>query len=179
MRTIILDRDGVINEDSADYIKSAEEWIPIAGSLQAIAKLCHNGYRVIIASNQSGLAIHKFEISALNEIHQKMQNHLAQYGGHIDAIFFCPHEPKQDCECRKPKPGLLLDIAKRLHITLADVPVVGDKPADIQAALTAGARPILVRTGQGQMAINSGQVPEGVPVYDNLAAVADALIQNK
>ena len=179
MRTIILDRDGVINEDSIDYIKSVDEWIPIAGSLQAIAKLCHNGYRVIIATNQSGLATHKFNISALNEIHQKMQNHLAQYGGHIDAIFFCPHENRQNCECRKPKPGLLLDIAARLHISLADVPVVGDKPADIQAALAAGARAILVRTGQGQVAIDSGQVPDGVPVYDNLAAVADALIQGR
>ena len=179
MRTIILDRDGVINEDSPDYIKTADEWRAIPGSLQAIARLCHNGYRVIIASNQSGLATHRFDIGALNEIHQKMQNHLAQYGGHIDAIFFCPHEAKQNCECRKPKPGLLLDIAARLHIALTDVPVVGDKPADIQAALTAGARPILVRTGKGQATIDSGQVPEGVPVYDNLAAVTDALIQGR
>ena len=179
MRTIILDRDGVINEDSPDYIKTPEEWIAIPGSLQAIAKLCHNGFRVIIASNQSGLATHKFDISALHDIHQKMQNHLAQYGGHIDAIFFCPHESEQDCECRKPKPGLLLDIAKRLRIALADIPVVGDKPADIQAALAVRAKPILVRTGQGQATIDSGQVPEGVPVFDNLAAVADALIQGK
>lgn len=177
MRTIILDRDGVINEDSPDYIKTADEWTAIPGSLQAIARFCHNGYRVIIASNQSGLATDKFDISALNEIHQKMLTHLAQYGGHIDAIFFCPHEPGQNCECRKPRPGLLLDIARRLHITLAGVPVVGDKAVDIQAALAAGARPILVRTGQGQAAIASGQVPDGVPVYDNLAAVADALIQ--
>ena len=179
MRTIILDRDGVINEDSPDYIKTVDEWNPIPNSLQAIAKLCHNGYRVIIASNQSGLARGKVNISALNEIHQKMLTHLAQYGGHIDAIFFCPHEPKQECECRKPKPGLLLNIAERLRIALADVPVVGDKPADIQAALAAGARPVLVRTGQGQATINSGQVPDGVPVYDNLAAVADALIQSR
>ena len=179
MRTIILDRDGVINVDSPDYIKTADEWTAIPGSLQAIARLCHSGYRVVIASNQSGLANHKFNISDLNEIHQKMQTHLAQYGGHIDAIFFCPHEPKQNCECRKPKPGLLLDIARRLRITLTDVPIVGDKLTDIQAALAAGARPILVRTGQGQAAIDSNQVPEDVPVYDNLAAVADGLIQDR
>ena len=179
MRTIILDRDGVINEDSPDYIKTVDEWDPIPGSLQGIAKLCHNGYRVIVASNQSGLARGKFDISALNEIHQKMLTHLAQYGGHIDAIFFCPHEPKQECECRKPKPGLLLNIAERLRIALADVPVVGDKPEDIPAAFAAGARPVLVRTGHGQATINSGQVPAGVPVYDNLAAVADALIQGR
>jgi D-glycero-D-manno-heptose 1,7-bisphosphate phosphatase len=179
MRTIILDRDGVINVDSPDYIKTADEWTAIPGSLQAIARFCHNGYRVIIASNQSGLATHKYNISALNDIHQKMQTHLAQYGGHIDAIFFCPHAPKQNCECRKPKPGLLLDIARRLRISLADVPVVGDKATDIQAALAAGARPILVRTGQGQATIDSKQVPDDVPVYDNLTAVADALIQGR
>lgn len=179
MRTIILDRDGVINEDSPDYIKNAGEWQALPGSLQAIARLCHNGYRVIVASNQSGLGRQKFDIDALNDIHQKMLIHLAQYGGHIDAIFFCPHEPKDDCNCRKPRPGLLLDIAARLRLTLAEVPVVGDKPADIQAALAAGAKPILVRTGQGQAAIDSGQIPADVPVYDNLAAVTEALIQNK
>ena len=179
MRTIILDRDGVINEDSPDYIKTPDEWKPLPGSLQAIAKLCHNGYRVIIASNQSGLGRHKFDITALNEIHEKMLTHLAQYGGHIDAIFFCPHDPKEGCSCRKPKPGLLLEIAARLHISLADVPVVGDKASDIQAAQAAGARPFLVRTGAGQATIDSGQVPQGVPIYDNLAAVADTLLLNK
>ena len=179
MRTIILDRDGVINEDSPDYIKTADEWTAIPGSLQAIARLCHNGYRVVIASNQSGLATHKFTISALNEIHQKMQTHLAQYGGHIDAIFICPHDARQDCDCRKPKPGLLLDIARRLRLNLADVPAVGDKLTDIQAARAAGARPILVRTGQGQASIDSKQVPADVPVYENLAAVADDLIKDK
>jgi D-glycero-D-manno-heptose 1,7-bisphosphate phosphatase len=179
MRTIILDRDGVINVDSPDYIKSADEWTAIPGSLQAIARLCHNGYRVVIASNQSGLATHKFSISTLNEIHQKMQTHLAQYGGYIDAIFICPHEDKQNCECRKPKPGLLMEIARRLHISLADVPVVGDKPTDIEAAVAAGARPILVRTGQGQATIDNKQVPADVPVYDNLAAVVDDLVQDR
>lgn len=179
MHTIILDRDGVINEDSPDYIKTADEWQPLPGSLQAIARLCHHGYRVIVVSNQSGIGRHRFSISALNEIHQKMLTHLAQYGGHIDAIFFCPHDPKDDCTCRKPKPGLLQDIGTRLKIPLAGVPVVGDKITDIQAAQAAGAQPILVRTGQGQVTVNSGQVPAGVPVYDNLAAVSEALIGNK
>jgi len=176
MRLIILDRDGVINHDSDDYIKSAREWVAIPGSLDAIARLCQNGYRVVIASNQSGLARKKLDIIALNGIHRKMLDHLSQYGGSIDAIFICPHGPRQGCGCRKPKPGLLHAVAKRLHTTLDGVPVVGDKLSDIQAARAAGAKPILVLTGYGQTLVDSRKVPEGVPVYANLAAVADALI---
>ncbi len=178
MKLIILDRDGVINKDSDDYIKSASEWEAIPGSLEAIARLTHNGYRVIVASNQSGLARKKFDILALNEIHRKMFSHLAQFGGTIDAIFFCPHGPRQNCDCRKPKPGLLNTIAKRLRISLKNVPVVGDKQADIEAANAAGAKPVLVRTGYGQKLIDNNQVPDNVPMFDDLAAVVDSLLRD-
>ncbi|MBI4006182.1 MAG: D-glycero-beta-D-manno-heptose 1,7-bisphosphate 7-phosphatase [Gammaproteobacteria bacterium] len=179
MKIILLDRDGVINHDSDDYIKTAREWEAIPGSLEAIARLCQNGYRVIIVSNQPGLARKKFDIIALNEIHRKMIDHLAQYGGAVDAIFFCPHGSKQDCECRKPKPGLLNTISKRLRISLVDVPFVGDKLSDIDAARAVGASPILVRTGKGQALVDANQVPNSVFVYDDLAAVADDLIPAK
>lgn len=176
MKLIILDRDGVINYDSDDYIKSANEWNAIPGSLEAIARLSHNGYRIIIASNQSGLARKKFDIVALNEIHQKMYNHLAQFGGTIDAVFFCPHGPKQGCECRKPKPGLLNTIAQRLRISLAGVPVVGDKLSDLEAAQAVGAQAILVRTGHGQSLLDADQVPENITVYNDLSDTVDNLI---
>jgi D-glycero-D-manno-heptose 1,7-bisphosphate phosphatase len=176
MKLIILDRDGVINYDSDEYIKTANEWNAIPGSLEAIARLSHNNYRVIIVSNQSGLARKKFDIMDLNEIHRKMCDQLAQVGGTIDAVFFCPHGPRQGCECRKPKPGLFNAISKRLHISLTGIPVVGDKLSDIEAARTVDAQPILVRTGYGQSLIDSHLVPENVPVYDNLAAVVDNLV---
>ncbi len=179
MKLIILDRDGVINYDSDEYIKSAEEWQAIPGSLEAIARLTQNDYRVIVASNQSGLARGKFDIEALNKIHQKMHTHLSQYGGVIEAIFSCPHGPDDGCECRKPKPGLFKDIAKRLHISLTSVTSVGDKVSDIEAAKTAGASPVLVRTGNGQSVVDSGDVPEDVPIYDDLAAVVDTLLAIK
>lgn len=176
MKLIILDRDGVINEDSRYYIKSAKEWRAIPGSLQAIARLCQNGYKVVVATNQSGLASGKLSIIDLNEIHRKLLDHLAQYGGTIEAFFFCPHDPKMICDCRKPKPGLLNKISESLRVSLNDVPVVGDKLSDINAALAVGAKPILVRTGQGQSTLDNERLPDGVSVYDNLAAVVDDLI---
>jgi len=176
MKLIILDRDGVINHDSDDYIKSAEEWLPIPGSLEAIARLNHSGYRVVVVSNQSGLARGKLTIDDLNSIHRKMLTHLGQYGGMIDAIFFCPHGPDDGCECRKPKPGLFFDVARRLRVLLDDVITVGDKLSDMQAAKTAGSRPLLVRTGYGQALVDSGKVPDYVQVYADLAAVVDDLL---
>lgn len=178
MKLIILDRDGVINHDSDEYIKSAEEWTAIPGSLEAIGKLNQQGFRIVVASNQAGLARGKFNIEDLNAIHKKMHVHLAQFGGIIEAIFFCPHGPDDGCECRKPKPGLLLDIAKRLRISLDGVIVVGDKLSDIQAASAAGASPTLVRTGYGQTLVDNNEVPEGVPVYENLSAFAKSLLSN-
>lgn len=177
MKLVILDRDGVINHDSDDYIKSPEEWQPIEGSLEAIARLYHDGYRIVVVSNQAGLARGKFNIEALNAMHGKMHSLLAGYGGEIEAVFFCPHGPEDECECRKPKPGLYLEIANRLRLELTGVFAVGDKLSDIQAAAAAGAKPVLVRTGYGKSVEDSGLVPHGVPVFDDLAAFTDRLLQ--
>jgi len=173
MALIILDRDGVINEDSDDYIKSPDEWQALPGSLEAITKLSQNGYQVVIATNQSGIGRKLFTIEALNAIHMKMNSHLAQFGGVVDAIFFCPHTPKDDCNCRKPKPGLYNDISERLRIPLNKVYCVGDKMTDIKAIQSAGGKPVLVRTGKGQTEIDNGLVPAGIPIYDNLASFVD------
>ena len=176
MPLIILDRDGVINYDSADYIKSADEWIPIPGSMEAISRLSQNGYRIIIVSNQSGISRKKFTIDDLNGIHQKMIMHLGQFGGSIEAIVFCPHGPRQGCDCRKPKPGMLFDIANRLRISLKDIYFVGDSQRDLDAAQAAGAKPVLVRTGNGALLDDSGSVPVDVPVYTDLAEFVDTLL---
>jgi len=176
MPLIILDRDGVINYDSADYIKSADEWIPIPGSIEAISRLSQNGYRIIIVSNQSGISRKKFTIDDLNGIHQKMIMHLGQYGGSIEAIVFCPHGPRQGCDCRKPKPGMLFDVANRLRISLKDIYFVGDSQRDLDAAQAAGAKPVLVRTGNGALLDDSGSVPVDVPVYTDLAEFVDTLL---
>lgn len=176
MRLVILDRDGVINEDSDDYIKSPEEWRAIPGSLEAIARLNRAGCRVVIASNQSGLARGLFDMGALLRIHEKLQRSLALVGGSVEAIFFCPHGPDDHCLCRKPKPGLLLDIAARLQTDLTGVPVIGDALRDVQAARAVGARPLLVRTGKGAETEMRGEGLAGVAVYDDLAAAVDALL---
>jgi len=173
MTLVILDRDGVINQDSERHIRSPHEWIPIAGSLEAIAKLNHAGFRVVIATNQSGLARRYFDIETLCRIHEKMQRILRDLGGSIEAIFFCPHAPNARCQCRKPKPGLLIDIATHLQMSLQGVAFIGDSKRDIEAGAAAGARPILVRTGNG--AHTERQV-EPVEVFDDLADAADHLI---
>lgn len=177
MKLIILDRDGVINQDSDQYIKSPDEWIPLPGSLEAIARLNQGGYRVMVATNQSGIARGLFDIDTLNAIHQKMQNLLAKVGGHIDGVFFCPHGPDARCSCRKPKSGLFLQIQKRLRVDLNGVPAVGDSLRDIIAAQRAGAAPILVQTGNGQRTQAMKELPDNIPVYHDLAATVDALIK--
>ena len=177
MKLIILDRDGVINQDSDQFIKSAEEWKPIAGSLDAIARLNQAGYRVVVATNQSGIGRGLFEMATLNAIHDKMHRALAAIGGRIDAVFYCPHTAEMTCACRKPKPGMLLDIGQRFNVPLAGVPAVGDSPRDLAAAAAAGASPVLVRTGKGEKTIAAGDLPEGTQVFDNLAAVAAHLVQ--
>ncbi|HEC14984.1 MAG TPA: D-glycero-beta-D-manno-heptose 1,7-bisphosphate 7-phosphatase [Sedimenticola sp.] len=176
MKLAILDRDGVINEDSDDFIKSPDEWIPIPGSLEAIARLNHAGYRVVVASNQSGLARGLFDIDGLNAIHQKMFDELAKLGGHIDSVFFCPHGPEDHCDCRKPRPGLLKAIADRLELDLAGIPAIGDSLRDLQAAAGAGAEPMLVLTGKGSKTLSKLEDFGDVPVYPNLAAAVDALL---
>lgn len=176
MRLVILDRDGVINQDSDEYIKSPDEWKAIPGSLEAIARLNHADYRVVVATNQSGLARGLYNMDTLARIHQKMNYSLSEVGGFIEAIFFCPHGPDEDCRCRKPAPGLFEDIATRLKIDLQGVPAIGDSLRDIEAAQAAGASPILLRTGKGEQLIRSGKVPKNVPIYPDLSAAVDALL---
>ena len=176
MKLVILDRDGVINVDSRDYIKSEQEWQALPGSLDAIGRLHRSGYRIVVVTNQAGIARGKLNAETLAAIHQKMLAHLSQYGGVIEAIFFCPHAPEDNCNCRKPKPGLLKELARRLRIRLDGIPCVGDKLSDIEAARAAGAAPILVRTGYGQAHVDAGEVPADVPVYADLRAFADDLL---
>lgn len=178
MPLIILDRDGVINYDSAYFIKSEAEWIPIPGSLEAIARLSQHGYRIIVVTNQSGISRKKLTINDLNAIHQKMMTHIAQYGGSIEAIVFCPHGSRQGCKCRKPEPGMLFEIANRLNISLKDVYCIGDSQRDIDAALAAGAKPVLVRSGNGSILDDSGTFPIDIPVYTDLADFVDNLLSN-
>lgn len=177
MKLVILDRDGVINHDSDQFIKSPDEWKPIPGSLEAIARLNQAGFKVVVASNQSGLGRGLFCMDTLNRIHAKMHKMVAMAGGRIDAVFLCPHAADAECQCRKPQAGLFREIAERYHTDLTGVPAVGDALRDIQAALEVGARPILVRTGKGRRTLASAALPEGVQVYDNLDAVARMLVE--
>ena len=169
MKLIILDRDGVINEDSDQFIKNTTEWKAIPGSLEAIAKLNHAGYRVVVASNQSGIGRGLLDMGALNAINDKMYRVLSQVGGRIDALFYCPHAAEANCDCRKPKPGMFIDIAQRFNVDLAGVPSVGDSLRDLQAAVTAGAQPMLVLTGKGAKTEAAGGLPDGTPVFADLA----------
>lgn len=175
MKLIILDRDGVINYDSDQFIKSPQEWRPIEGSMEAIALLNQWGWRVVVATNQSGVGRGLFDMDTLAAIHDKMHRTVTQAGGRIDAIFFCPHAADSKCTCRKPKPGMLLEIAERFNVDLEDIPVVGDSLRDLQAAVTAGAQPVLVRTGKGVKTEADPDLPPGTPIHDNLAAFARAL----
>ena len=170
MKFVILDRDGVINQDSDDFIKSPEEFIPIEGSLSAIAKLKQAGYGVAVATNQSGIARGLYDVDVLNRMHDKLHRLLQKEGVHLDAIIFCPHGPDDICHCRKPKPGMYQDIAKRFNIDLTEVVVIGDSYRDLQAAIEVGAKPVLVKTGKGERTLkNNVQDIEGIPVYDSLA----------
>ena len=172
MKLIILDRDGVINHDSDQYIKSPEEWKPIAGSLEAIAKLNQWGYRVVVATNQSGVGRGLFDMDTLNAIHEKMQKALAQVGGRIDAVFFCTHTNADQCHCRKPKPGMLAEISARYNTPLAGVPAVGDSLRDLVAATAVGAQPVLVMTGKGRQTADDPELPPDTLIFPDLAAFA-------
>ena len=179
MKLIVIDRDGVINHDSDAYIKSKEEWLPIDGSLEAIARLNHGGYTVVVASNQSGLARGYFDIEALSAIHKKMDDMLTKLGGQIDAIFYCPHGPDDGCDCRKPKPGMLLEIGQRFNVPLKEVVFIGDSISDIKAASNANSKAMLVRTGKGVKAekILQAECKASIPVYDDLAAAVTAILR--
>jgi D-glycero-D-manno-heptose 1,7-bisphosphate phosphatase len=178
MKLIILDRDGVINHDSDSFIKSPEEWIPLPGSLEAIARLNQAGYRVVVATNQSGVGRGFFAMATLNAIHQKMHTSAQQVGADIDAVFFCPHTHDDNCDCRKPKAGMLLEIAKRFEINLRheSVVVVGDSLRDLQAGYVVGCAPYLVLTGKGQDTVNKGGLPPGTKIYADLAEVVESLL---
>lgn len=180
MKLVILDRDGTINADSDDFVKSPDEWQPLPGALEAIARLNHAGFHVVIASNQSGLGRGLFDVASLNAMHAKMHKMLSAHGGRIDAVFYCPHSPDEGCNCRKPLPGLFEQIADRFGLSLQGAPVVGDGLRDLQAGVAAGCEPHLVLTGKGA-ALRGRPLPASYPpgtrVHEDLGAFAEWLIQ--
>jgi D-glycero-D-manno-heptose 1,7-bisphosphate phosphatase len=176
MKLAILERDGVINEDLDDTVTSPAEWKPIPGSLAAIARLHRAGWRVVVATNQSGIASQHLDLDALAMIHDRMHRAVAEAGGLIDAVFFCPHAADEDCECRKPKPGLYLEIARRLRVDLKSVPVIGHSLDDILVARAVGAHPILVETGSGTETLSHSDLGSDVSVFRDLTSAVDALL---
>jgi D-glycero-D-manno-heptose 1,7-bisphosphate phosphatase len=175
-KLVILDRDGVINFDSAQFIKSPEEWKPIPGSLEAIARLRQAGFRVVVATNQSGVGRGLFDMDTLNRIHQKMHKAVVALGGQIDAIFYCPHAADSKCDCRKPNPGMFKRIAETMNVDLSGVPAIGDSLRDLQAGAAVGCRPMLVLTGKGEKTKADGNLPEGTEEFADLAAAVDHLL---
>lgn len=177
MKLVVLDRDGVINEDLGEPVLRPEDWRPIPGSLEAIGRLHQAGYAVAVATNQSAIARGSLDIETLHAIHRKMHEAVAKVGGRIDVVAFCPHARSDDCQCRKPAPGMLYTIGERLGVDLSEVTLVGDSLRDLQAAMAAAARPILVRTGKGQITLDGNKGLEHIPAYDDLAACVDALLK--
>jgi D-glycero-D-manno-heptose 1,7-bisphosphate phosphatase len=177
MKLVILDRDGVINHDSPSYIKSPDEWRPIAGSLEAIARLTQADYQVVVATNQSGIGRGLFGMATLNAIHDKMHRAVGQAGGRIDAVFYCPHAQEANCGCRKPQPGMLEEIARRFSTKLGGVPCIGDSLRDLQAAVAVGAQPMLVLTGKGAETRREGGLPADTRVFPDLAAAVNSFLE--
>jgi D-glycero-D-manno-heptose 1,7-bisphosphate phosphatase len=177
MKLVILDRDGVINFESDRYIKSPAEWKPIPGSLEAIARLTQAGYRVVVASNQSGIDRGLFDMDTLNAIHDKMHSAVIAAGGRIDAIFYCPHSPESNCDCRKPRTGMFERIAECFNTDLAEAYAVGDSLHDLQAAVAAGAQALLVLSGRGKETQQEGGIPEGTLVFEDLAAAVEHILK--
>ncbi|VWX60910.1 D-glycero-beta-D-manno-heptose-1,7-bisphosphate 7-phosphatase [Burkholderiales bacterium 8X] len=179
MKLVILDRNGTLNVHRDDFVKSDVEWLPLPGALEAVARLNHAGWHVVIASNQSGLGRGLFDVASLNAMHAKMHKMLAAVGGRVDAVFYCPHSPDENCNCRKPKPGLFLQIGERYGVDLAHVPTAGDSLRDLQAGAAAGCEPHLLLTGMGAACRGVELPPEYPPntrVHENLAAFADFLL---
>jgi D-glycero-D-manno-heptose 1,7-bisphosphate phosphatase len=176
MKLAILDRDGVINFDSDNFIKSPSEWRPIPGSIEAIARLNQHGYRIAVASNQSGIGRGLFDMATLNAINDKMMELVFRQGGRIDAVFFCPHTPSEECNCRKPRTGMFEEIAARFHAELKGVPCIGDSLKDMQAADAVGAQPILVMTGKGAKTREEGGLPKKTLFFEDLAEASRHLI---
>ncbi len=175
MKLLILDRDGVINHDSDSYIKSVQEWIPIPGSIEAIAQLSKAGWTVAVATNQSGIARGYYDVATLEAMHARLRELVAGQGGEVGLIVYCPHGPNEGCACRKPKPGMLQTIANHYAVDLAGIWFVGDSSGDLQAALAVDCQPVLVKTGKGSKTL-AGTLPMGTLVFDDLAAVAAELI---
>ena len=176
MKLVILDRDGVINFDSAQFIKTPAEWKPIPGSLEAIARLNQNGYRVVVATNQSGIGRGLLDMDTLNAIHEKMHKALFAAGGHVGAIFYCPHTADSNCDCRKPKPGMFKRISETLNVDLKGVPAIGDSLRDLQSCAKLGCLPILVHTGKGEKTAQAGGLPDGTLQFADLAAAVDHIL---
>ncbi len=179
MKLVILDRDGVINFDSAQFIKNPAEWKPIPGSLEAIARLNQSGYKVVVATNQSGVGRSLLDMDTLNSIQEKMHKMLFAAGGRIDAIFYCPHTADSDCACRKPKPGMFKRISETLNADLKGVPAIGDSLRDLQACAAVGCLPMLVRTGKGEKTRAEGNLPEGTLEFADLSAAVDHILAVK
>jgi D-glycero-D-manno-heptose 1,7-bisphosphate phosphatase len=179
MKLVILDRDGTINYDRDDYVKSPEEWQPMPQALEAIARLNHAGWHVVVVSNQSGLGRGLFDVATLNAMHAKMNKLLAAAGGRVDAVFYCPHSPEEQCACRKPLPGLFEQIGERFGIDLKGVPCVGDSLRDLQAGQAVGCAPHLVLTGKGEQ-FRQRALPATFPadtrVHNDLSAFVDWLL---
>lgn len=179
MKVLVLDRDGVINADSPEYIKSPEEWHALPGSIDAIARATRAGYTVAVASNQSGVGRGYFDIDTLSAIHDRMIETVEAAGGRVDVIVFCPHAPDAGCECRKPKAGLLRRIESELGVTLAGSWMVGDSMKDIAAARAVDMQPVLVRTGNGAEVERKLEEPSGVLVFNDLASAVDQLLEKQ
>jgi D-glycero-D-manno-heptose 1,7-bisphosphate phosphatase len=189
MKLLILDRDGTLNRSRDDYVASPDEWEALPGALEAVARLNQGGWRVVLATNQSGIGRGLFDMASLNAIHAKMNRQLAAVGARVEAVFFCPHAPEDDCNCRKPAPGLFQQIAERFGASLASVPAAGNALRHVQAAATAGCEPHLLLTGKSEhlkdrvgmgtdadMAVLVPELPAGTLVHDDLAAFADWLL---
>ena len=177
MKLVILDRDGVINYDSEHFIKSVAEWKALPGSPEAIAKLTQAGYRVVVATNQSGIGRGLFDMDTLNAIHEKMHRATQLLGGRIDAVFYCPHSVDSNCQCRKPKPGMFERIGGCFNADMSAAFAIGDSLRDLQAASAAGARPILVLTGKGENTRAEGNLPDGTLTFADLSAAVDFILQ--
>ena len=183
MKLVILDRDGVINEDSDQFVKSADEWLPIAGSIDAIARLYNNGFTIVIATNQSGIARGLFTLADLDAMHQKLHDLVANAGGKIAGIFYCPHGPDDNCDCRKPKAGLIDAIENELCVSAKGAPLVGDSLRDLESGLSKACVPLLVKTGKGSKTLDAlnkqtEHAFSQLPVFDNLAASVDYIVEN-
>lgn len=177
-RLVILNHEGALSRALDGYVLAPEQWEPLPGSLEAIAQLNHGGYRVAIATNQAPLSRGLLDMATLNAIHQRMSRLVEAFGGRLDAIAVCPHSPERACECRKPRPGMLLELMERFGTAPADTAMVGDTGADLEAGVAAGCRTWLVLSDRGRETLAAGPIPAGVAVADDLAAVARTLLES-